>query len=46
MLSEVVKVVTAHGDSASCSVLQGVSDVLRPVAGDALERFLDGKTFS
>lgn len=46
MLQEVIKVVPVHWHSASCSVLQGMSDVLGPVAGDALERFLDEKTFS
>lgn len=46
MLQEVIKVVSVHRQSASCSVLQGMSDVLGRVAGDALERFLDEKTFS
>lgn len=46
MLHEVIKVMPAHRRSASCSVLQGMSDVVGPVAGDALERFLDEKTFS
>lgn len=46
MLHKVIKVMSVHRRSASGSVLQGMSDVVRPVAGDALERFLDGKTFS
>lgn len=41
-----LKMVWARLHAASCALLQRVSDVLRPVAGDALERFLDEKTFS
>lgn len=41
MLHKIVVVLLVCGCPPSCTVLQWMADIMEPVAGDALERFLD-----